>query len=267
MYSSLEMAYSTYMQTTPALKLSTSRKVAHVADPIKGARVKNCFSLPAGRDFSCPGATAECDPGRGGYCYAGRDEMRFPSVSNLVRHNFDLIMACGRSVEKMVELLRPMIGAFRKQYERRGLPLEFRWHEDGDFVNLTYAKAVAQVCRENPDIQFWAYTRSFYGKVDAVPTLVGVDNLALYVSVDDSNARYVNPDRLAFWEANGVKVARVTADPEPQETMVNLIGRKAPICPEINNKIPLVSESGVGACIVCGMCVTGKAPVIFPIHR
>lgn len=253
------------MSNTESLKLSTSRKVSPHAHPTKGSYVKNCFSLPAGRDFSCPGATDACDPASGGYCYAGRDERRFPSVRRLVERNFDLLQAC-ESVSDMVALLDEAVKSFVKVCERRDLPKLFRCHEDGDFYSLDYARAWAKVMRMNPDVQFWAYTRSFTKKLNVVPILAKVPNLALYVSVDTENRKLADT-RAKEWKRLGVKTAIIDVRDAAQETSVELIGRKSPVCPEIAGKLPLVNAEGVGACVACMMCVVGKAPVIFPIHR
>lgn len=247
-----------------ALKLSTSRKVAPLAHPIKGAKVKNCFALPAGRNFSCRGATDQCDPATGGYCYAGRDERRFPSVRALVEHNYNLLRDA--SVDEMVALLDAAVCDFDKVVTRRGLVKAFRIHEDGDFFSVDYARAWAIVIRRHPDIQFWAYTRSYTRKVNVVPVLAGIPNLALYVSVDSDN-RALAATRVKGWQSKGVLPALVSDPADVQEVSVSLTGRRSPVCPEIAGKIPLVNSEGVGACIMCGMCPTGRQPVVFPLHK
>lgn len=254
--------------TKTRLRLSTSRKVAPDADRYKGAKVKNAFSLPAGRAFSCPGATAQCDPHRGGYCYAGRDERRFTSVHRLLVGNFELLKGCGRSVEKMVDLIDEMVVAWETWIEAKGYPKLFRWHEDGDFFNMTYARAVAIVMERHPEIQFWAYTRSFTSKLNVVPVLASVPNLSLYCSVDPDNLS-IALGRVKEWKQLGVKVAFAQPGEDVQEMSLELLGRKAPVCPEVAGKIPLVNDQGVGACITCGLCLTDTPaqPVIFPIHR
>lgn len=247
-----------------ALKLSTSRKVAPVAHPTKGALIKNCFSLPAGRAFSCPGATDQCDPAAGGYCYAGRDERRFPSVRALVEHNFNLLRDA--SIPEMVELLDAAVCEFVKAAERRDVVKWFRIHEDGDFFSVDYAKAWAIVIRRHPDVTFWAYTRSFTREVNVIPVLSGIENLALYVSIDDDN-RKIAARKMGAFKRRGVRAAVIADIEKVQEVSVKLTGRKSPVCPEIIGKIPLVNEDRVGACIACKMCPKGLQPVAFPVHR
>lgn len=252
-------------QNPEPLKLSTSRKVSPWADPKKGSKVKNCFSLPAGRNGSCPGATDLCDPAAGGYCYAGRDEKRFPSVNALVTRNLKLLKAAG-TVAGMVTLLDAAVTEFVTFATKRDLPLVFRIHEDGDFFSRDYAKAWAEVITRHPDVQFWAYTRSWAGKVVVTDILAGIDNLALYVSVDAANIDQARP-LVAGWQAAGILPAIASEAEGIQDVSVSLQGRRAPVCPEIAGKLPLVNEDGVGACVACGMCIDGKAPVNFPIHR
>lgn len=251
--------------TAAVLKLSTSRKVSPHAHPERGSYIKNCFSLPAGRQASCPGATDACDPNSGGYCYAGRDERRFPSVRRLVEHNFALLADC-RTQGEMVALLDEAVKSFVKVATKKNLPLLFRLHEDGDFFSVTYAKAWATVVKANPDVQFWAYTRSYTKRINVVPHLAGIANLALYVSVDTHN-RELAETRADEWKILGVKTAIIDTKDEAQETSIELLGRRSPICPEIAGKVPLVNDRGVGACITCGLCIVAKQPIIFPVHR
>jgi len=53
------------------LKRSNDRKVANaVSKNGKTPTIANTFGLPAGKDFSCPGATSICET----VCYAGKLE-------------------------------------------------------------------------------------------------------------------------------------------------------------------------------------------------
>jgi len=60
------------------LKRSNDRKVANlVTKNGKQAAMANTFGLPAGKEFSCPGATSICES----VCYAGKLEKLFNFVS------------------------------------------------------------------------------------------------------------------------------------------------------------------------------------------
>ncbi len=64
---------------TMKLKRSNDRKVANaVSKNGKTPAIANTFGLPAGRDYSCPGATSVCES----VCYAGKLEKLY-NESNL----------------------------------------------------------------------------------------------------------------------------------------------------------------------------------------
>ena len=249
-----------------ALKLSNDRKVSPLSLWKENARrwepdVANSFGLPAGT--SCPGRTAIC----GSVCYASRTETVFPSAGALVQGNYDLLRACGRSQAKMVNLLRPLMTAYRQSHARAErlrsatIPHVFRVHWDGDFYSVPYARAWRTVMLENADVQFWAYTRSFHGRVDVVPTLSVVPNLSLYLSVDSENVKHAE----RYPTIPHAILAETFSD--AQVTSVSLSGRRSPKCPENARKVPLVGSDGRGACVACGLCVHGRSSVLFSISK
>ncbi len=76
--------------TTDTLKLkrSNDRKVANlVTKNGKQAAIANTFGLPAGKAFSCPGATSVCES----VCYAGKLEKLFKGVKANLLHNWTLL--------------------------------------------------------------------------------------------------------------------------------------------------------------------------------
>jgi len=102
------------------LKRSNDRKVANlVTKNGKQAAMANTFGLPAGKEFSCPGATSICES----VCYAGKLEKLF------------------------------------KECVKKNAPMLFRIHWDGDFFSEDYTRAWKLVIEEQPDIKFWVYTR------------------------------------------------------------------------------------------------------------
>jgi hypothetical protein len=72
----------------------------------KQAAIANTFGLPAGKDFSCPGATSICET----VCYAGKLEKLFKGVKTNLLHNWALLKDADS--ETMVRLLDEMIVEF-----------------------------------------------------------------------------------------------------------------------------------------------------------
>ncbi len=70
------------------LKRSNDRKVANaVSKNGKTPTIANTFGLPAGKDFSCPGATSICET----VCYAGKLEKVYKGVKAVLLHNWELL--------------------------------------------------------------------------------------------------------------------------------------------------------------------------------
>lgn len=233
------------------LKRTADRKTANLAN-VKGSNplIKNAFSLPSGKAFSCPGATEVCET----VCYAGKLERQYPGVRNLVLHNWELLRKA--TPGRMIELLSDMIGDFVSDCEKKNAPKVFRWHADGDIFSSEYAFALAETCKAFPDVQFWIYTRSF----GYVAYLENVPNLSVYLSVDSENkeaalgTKEIYPFvRLAFLSDSFEK---------GKEFMLTETGKPGAICPENAKRIPLITEKG-GACLSCGLCVFGKADIRF----
>jgi hypothetical protein len=254
-----------------ALKVSRDRKVSPFSVWRTAAKrwepaVANSFGLPAGPPStggSCTGVTPFCDG-----CYASGIERHFTSVDRLVRHNHATLVECGANVRAMVDLLRPLVESFLvecgKAEKKIGAPVErvYRIHWDGDFYSRPYAAAWVRVMGEFPQVQFWAYTRSF----DVVDILSAAGNLSLYLSVDADNVvkaratkKRFPTTKLAFcaetWEGTESLAARF-----PKES-------RGPRCPELTGKVPMVNAEGVGACVTCTLCTHGKNNVRFAIKH
>ena len=231
------------------LKRSNDRKVANAVSPNgKTPTIANTFGLPAGKNFSCPGATSICET----VCYAGKLERVYKGVKNTLLHNWELLKDATRS--DMIKLLSDMIAEFKADCDKRNAPKLFRIHWDGDFFNDEYAYAWKNVIDNNKDVQFWVYTR--------VPTaaliLNGIENLSLYFSTDDENVNHAKNMKTV-----GIKLAYLGKTFAVTETvMKELTGKPGAKCPENAKRIPLISTNG-SACVSCGLCVFGKADVRF----
>ncbi|NDB58852.1 hypothetical protein EB001_10420 [bacterium] len=235
------------------LKRSMDRKVTNaVSKNGKTPTIANTFGLPAGKDFSCPGATPTCTT----ICYAGKLEKVYKGVKAVLLHNWELLKDANQ--ETMISLLSDMIADFRKDCEKKNAPLLFRIHWDGDFFSDTYTNAWKIVILNNPDIKFWVYTR-----VPSAATILNkIDNLSLYFSTDKDNtenAKSVN--------ALGVRLAYL-ADTFAigQADLKAMIGKVGAKCPENKKAIPLIDKDG-SACVKCSLCVDNKADIVFSAKK
>jgi hypothetical protein len=229
---------------------SKDRKVANLVTPNgKQASIANTFGLPAGKAYSCPGATSVCES----VCYAGKLEKVFPTVKKNLLHNWSLLKDADG--ETMVRLLNEMITEFKADCVKREAPMLFRIHWDGDFFNDTYAYAWKVVIDKHPDIQFWVYTRV----KSAALILKDVSNLSLYFSADSENVKTAVDLKIN----RGVRMAYLAKNfAIGQADVKEMIGRPAAKCPENNKQIPLISQQG-SACVSCSLCVYSKSDIIF----
>ena len=236
------------------LRVSTDRKTANLASPNgKTAKIPNAFGLAAGREFSCPGATASCEP----ICYAGKLERIFKGMRVVVTSNLEAMQTL--KANEAIAALNDMIDQFERMCEKWDAEKLFRIHHDGDFFSLRYAGYWRRVMSEHPDVTFWAYTRSFH----LVRMFEGIPNFALYLSVDKDNLS----NAIDTYEANPwVKLAALGQTFEDAKALLTAMGAKGARCPELNGALPLISKGG-GACKVCGLCVFGRGNVTFSISK
>ena len=229
---------------------SKDRKVANLVTPNgKQASIANTFGLPAGKAYSCPGATSVCES----VCYAGKLEKVFPTVKKNLLHNWALLKDADQNT--MEALLSEMIKEFIADCEKRSAPKLFRIHWDGDFFNDTYTQAWKSIILNNTDIQFWVYTRV----KSAAVLLKDIANLSLYYSTDSENKAI----GIELKTNEGIRLAYLAKNfAIGQADMKALTNRPGAKCPENLKAIPLISQSG-SACVSCGLCVYSKSDIIF----
>ena len=232
------------------LKRSNDRKVTNlVTKNGKQSALANTFGLPAGKNFSCPGATSVCES----VCYAGKLEKLFPTVKKNLLHNWELLR--NADMETMLVLLDEMIVDFVNDCNKKDAPKLFRIHWDGDFFNDTYTNAWKTVITNHPEIQFWVYTRVR----SAALILNGIDNLSLYYSTDSENKAI----GIELKTNNGIRLAYLAKNfAIGQADMKELTNKPGAKCPENLKAIPLISNAG-SACVSCGLCVYSKADIVF----
>jgi len=232
------------------LKRSHDRKVTNlVTKNGKQSSIANTFGLPAGKAYSCPGATSVCES----VCYAGRLEKVYPAVKKNLLHNWELLRNADEPT--MVDLIENMIAEFVKDCEKKNAKLLFRIHWDGDFFSDTYTRAWQYVILNNTSIQFWVYTRV----QSAALMLKGISNLSLYYSTDSENKEI----GVSLKKDHGVRLAYLAQNfAIGQADMKELFNRPGAKCPENLKAIPLISSAG-SACVSCGLCVYSKSDIVF----
>jgi hypothetical protein len=239
------------------LKRSKDRKTANLANRAgKQPLIANAFGLPAGRAYSCPGATSVCEA----VCYAGKLEKVFPSMRALLEHNWQHLKDA--SYPAMVWLLNTMIREFSAECDKRNADKAFRIHWDGDFFSRTYASAWAAVVRRNPDVTFWVYTRSFTNSLNVIDLIADIPNLAVYLSVDHDNEEWAE---VILAEYPDVMIAALSDTMDNAAEVIRNVrpdNRPGAKCPELIGAIPLIDLKG-GACFSCQLCPKGKADIRF----
>ena len=235
------------------LKRSNDRKVTNAVSPNgKTPTVANTFGLPAGKAYSCPGATSICES----VCYAGKLEKIYKGVRDNLLHNWNLLKDADH--DTMVQLLDEMINEFKKDSDKRKAPYLFRIHWDGDFFNDTYTYAWKNVIEKHSDVQFWVYTRV----QNAALIIKDIPNLSLYFSADDDNIEIA--ETLSI---QGIRLAYLGKTFKATESkMKELTGKVGAMCPENKKSIPLISQEG-SACVRCSLCVFGKADIRFSASK
>ena len=234
------------------LKRSMDRKVANGVKPNgKQPLIANAFGLPSGKLFSCPEATSICEK----ICYAGKLEKLYPSVKNLLLHNWNEL----NSSNNKYSLLFEMINEFDKDCNKRKAKKLFRIHWDGDFYSDDYILAWKQVILDYQEIQFWCYTRT----KKAIELLHNITNLSLYYSTDNDN-KYVAEE---LHKKYNIKLAIVdTKFDDSKEFMKNTVGKIGAKCPEQTGQIKLIDSDG-SACAKCQLCIYNKVYIRFSISK
>ena len=108
------------------------------------------------------------------YCYASRSE-RFPAVREHRWKNYEFILSGGI----------PILPKNAKS---------IRIHASGDFFNQQYFDLWLKICVENPNVEFWAYTKSlkyWINRLDSIPK-----NLVLTASAGGRNDELINKYKL-----------------------------------------------------------------------
>lgn len=131
----------------------------------------HAFSLPAGPDFSCPGATEACKD-----CYAQKGRHIFSNVQKAFASNWKLM--------KEYRFKGDAQGCAQALLKAMPQGTVFRIHESGDFEDDFAVNVWTQVAKARPSTKFWAYTRSFNFDFH---DFISLPNVMLWASTDSFN--------------------------------------------------------------------------------
>jgi hypothetical protein len=229
------------------LKLSSDRKVRFYKTQ------QNSFGTlpgPPATGGTCPG----CTDGIGGCRYAAKKRPTcyvsalidiYSGVRKILTHNTALLKSASLEEKKLI--FDTTFKTFKTKKRNAEPNNNFRLHWSGDSVDTDTAYALGASIRDNPEINFWGYTRSF----NCVPILFDICNLKLYLSLDAVNLKegigVYNKYRLI----NSIK-SNISMCYMGEENRLNLTP-----CPVDTGKLAL--EEG---CSNCTLCLHGE-PVWF----
>lgn len=144
---------------------------------LKGRKV---YSLDLLSGWSCPGAQdcfskvyvengkrwLEDGPHTQFRCFSASQEVAYPNVYKLRKHNFDVLRGLRGTNAKRIRLLNDLPS-------KAGV---VRYHVGGEFFQQSYLDAAIEVAELRPDVLFYAYTKSlhFLQNVDMLDPANGV---------------------------------------------------------------------------------------------
>ena len=137
----------------------------------KNSKVGNVVSFSISANDTCPGKTPWCEK----KCYAKKLERIYPTVKKSYATN--LVEANKRTFSLN------MINALKKIPKNTAT---IRIHVSGDFYSVKYINQWIKVINEYPNLQFYAYTKSWRvpSLLKALDKLHKLPNLVLIASTD-----------------------------------------------------------------------------------
>lgn len=185
---------------------------------------KAAFSMPAGPDFTCPGATPACQG-----CYAQKGRHIFSTVQKAFAKNWVTMLAyeaaddAAGAAKELLDMIKPNLAVFRI-------------HESGDFYNQFTIDVWRRVAEARPSTAFWFYTRSFH--LDFA-TILALKNVTGWASTDSHNRAAA-----AEFVAKHPAIRHAYGPLEENERPANTV-----ICPVTSGRLDVEA-----ACKKCRLC-------------
>lgn len=180
---------------------------------------------------TCPGKTDYCSK----VCYATKGFFRMTNVQKSLQANF--------VIAESTDFIDEVMNSIRKQKLKA-----VRIHPAGDFYSKEYIDKWITIVRNNPDVKFWVYTRSWRIKslVPKIKELSELSNIQVFASTDDTHT-----EKPPKW----LRAAAVTTDWKDFDTSYVK-------CPNQKNKAITCEK-----CTYCFKPVTNsKINVVFQEH-
>lgn len=200
-----------------------------LSHPSKISTCSDCaFSLPAGPEFACPGATEACAG-----CYATKGRHVFEKVQSAFARNWILLRRCENEKDMKTAVIL-LANQIRKD------AAVFRIHESGDFHSQWAVDMWSRIMKERDAVLFWAYTRSFMFDYSRI---LNNENFTLWASTDDFNVKQAE----AFVKKYSNKGVRHAYGPWKHNAP---IPSNSFVCPVTNHVLKMD-----GACERCKLCI------------
>lgn len=199
------------------------------------------WSLPAGREFSCPGESHLCRV----RCYAKAGFFWMPNVKRCHINNF--------AFSRTDEFADWMLANIRHKFIRA-----MRVHVSGDFYDLTYVEKWQRIVTAAKNATFFAYTRS-WRQDEMLPDLIRLSqlpNMQLWWSIDRETgpAPIVRGVRRAY-----MAIDDVDAELAPNDCDLVFRDQRGTVMKKANGVQVCPVEDGVKrqvkiTCSSCGIC-------------
>jgi len=185
-------------------KTEALKQVPELAEYLKDKR--KIYSLDLLSGYSCPYAKAclskavvqsdgkrKIKDGKDNEfrCFSASQEVQYNNVFNLRKHNFDLLRYSENKDLLLMNSLPKDTGIVRI-------------HVAGDFFNSEYMWAWWLTASENPDILFYAYTKSLRYWLDVVNEMPILDNFILTASYGGRDDHMIDDPTFNFRSAKVV---------------------------------------------------------------
>jgi len=200
------------------------------------------ISLPAVE--TCGGLSAAC-AGPDGKCYVLKIYKRRPTVLKAHQNTYVGILEALENGEELELPTKVKDGDV------------FRLHVAGDFFDSAYVYAWMRLMTNNPNIQFFAYTRSWRmpEMVSSLHALAALPNMELLLSVDRDTG-YPNADDWYGFRTAFMMVTDDDANLVQPDTHVVFRDNRHVILKQVNGNLVCPTENGITktTCEKCKWC-------------